>query len=119
MSESESIEMAAVPESYNHDSCQVTETDLASSVLGETDKTIRSEKEEEDQTPDAGSVQAPAQDASSDTKTEGGNVNVAVNVQRQNAGRITRAQNILALLSGFIMVFMFGMAIYLVFRRLK
>ena len=120
MSESESIEMAAVPDSYNHNSCQVTETDLASSVLGETDITIRSEKGEEDRTPDAGSVQAAAQDACSDTKTVECNVNVAVNVQRQNAGRIsTRAQNILVLFGGIIMVLMFGLAIYLVFGRLK
>eukprot|EP00117_Sycon_ciliatum_P002115 scpid104386/ scgid7484/ len=117
---SESIEMAAVPDSYNQDSCLITETDLASSSLGEPDKTIRNEEGQEEKTPDAGSLEAAAQDACSETKTEGGNVNTAVNEQRQNAGQIsTCAHYIFVLFGSIIMVLMIGLAVYLVFRLLK
>ena len=117
---SESIEMAAVPDSYNQDSCLITETDLASSSLEEPNKTISNEKGQEAKTPDAGSLEAAAQDACSEMKIEEGNVNTAGNEQRENAGRIsTCAHYIFVLFGSIIMVLMIGMAVYIVFRLLK
>ena len=120
MSECDSVVMAEVPHSHNHDSCQITETDLAASALEEPDKTIRNEEGQEEKTPDAGSLEVVAQDACKETDTEGGNVNLAVNEQRPNAGRIwTCANNIFVLFGSIIIVLIFGMAVYLVFRLLN
>eukprot|EP00117_Sycon_ciliatum_P026095 scpid106277/ scgid21502/ len=117
---SESIEMATVADSSQDDSCLLKETHLASSALKEADETTTSVDGQEEKEQDGARVQAAAQDPCKNNQTAASNVDVEVNIESQNAGRISaRAHKIFVLSGSFVMVLMFGMAVYIVLKLLK
>ena len=117
---SESVEMAIVEDSYKPDSCAMKGTDLTSCVLDAKDETTRSVGVQHEKVPDAACGYAAAQDPCSNKQTKLENVSVDVDVERQNAGRISsRAHTISLLFGSFIIFLMFGMLVFIVLRLLK